>query len=196
MTETNDEDLLNEVWKPIPSLDNKYEASNIGRFRNATTKKILKQFENLHGYMILQARPEAYHTVNVRIHRAVAEAFLGPCPDGYVVNHKDGNKKNNFVDNLEYVTSSQNNQHALDNGLRHPSDGKNAKRGSGHYLATISEDIVYEILKIRDQTGYGCRRIAKMFGVSRGVISGILSGRTWKETVANYHKEKGENKNA
>ena len=145
--ETNEEDLLNEIWMPIPSLCNKYEASNIGRFRNATTKKILKQFEDLHGYMILQARPEKYHTVNVRIHRVVAEAFFGPCPNGYVVNHKDGNKKNNCVDNLEYVTPSQNNKHALDNGLRHVSDGKNVRKGITHPFATISEETVYAILQ-------------------------------------------------
>lgn len=193
--ETED-NLCEEIWRPIPSLNFKYEASNTGRFRNAVTKKILKQFENLHGYMVLQARPEMYQTVNVRIHRVVAEAFLGPCPDGHVVNHKDGNKKNNHIDNLEYATPSENNQHALDTGLRNPWSGKNARKGTDNHFATISEDVVYEILMIRDQTGYGCRRIGKMLNISRSVVNHILSGHSWKETVEKYYKEKGENKNA
>lgn len=193
---TNDDDLYDEIWKPVPSLNNQYEASNIGRFRNATTKKILKQFESKHGYMILQARPKMYHTVNVRIHRAVAEAFFGPCPDGYVVNHIDGNKKNNCISNLEYVTPSQNNKHALDNGLRHVSDGKNARRGVEHPHAIITESIVFNILQIREDTGLGCRKIAKALNIDRGVVNGILTGRTWKETVEKYYKEKGENRNA
>lgn len=191
-----DEDLCEEIWRLVPSLNNKYEVSNLGRFRNATTKKILKQFENIHGYMVLQARPEMYKVVNVRIHRVVAEVFLGPCPDGYVVNHKDGNKKNNHVDNLEYVTPSENNQHALDTGLRNPWNGKNARKGTDNHFATISEDVVYEILRIRDQTGYGCRRIGKMLNLSRSVVNHILSGHSWKETVEKYYKEKGENQNA
>lgn len=179
-----------EIWKPIPSLNNKYEASNIGRFRNAATKKVLKQFENLHGYMILQARPEKYKTVNVRIHRAVAEAFFGKCPDGYVVNHKDGNKHNNNIENLEYVTSGENNQHALDNGLRRVSTGENAAKGESHGKAIITESDVYKILKIRDEKGYGCRKIAKTLGINRGIVNGILTGRTWKETVEKYYNDK------
>lgn len=195
--ETKEENLQDEIWKPIPSLNYKYEASNFGRFRNAITKRILKQFENLHGYMVLQARPEMYKVVNVRIHRVVAEAFLGPCPDGYVVNHKDGNKKNNNINNLEYVTPSQNNQHALDNHLRHPADMKKySPKEEQHYKAKITKEIVYKILEIRDGTGFGCRKIAKMVGVDRGIVNGILTGRTWKETVNKYYKEKGENKNA
>ena len=188
--ETNDENLLNETWMPIPSLNNKYEASNIGRFRNAVTKKVLKQFESRHGYMILQARPEMYNAVNVRIHRAVAEAFLGPCPDGYVVNHKDGNKKNNHIENLEYVTPSQNNQHALDSNLRRPADMvKYAPKEELHYKAKITKEIVRKILEIRDNTGFGCRKIAKMLGVDRGIVNGILTGRTWKATAARNYAE-------
>ena len=193
---TNNENICNEIWEPVQSLNNKYEVSNLGRFRNATTKKILKQFENKYGYMILQTRPEKYHTVNIRIHRVVAEVFLGQCPDGYVVNHKDGNKKNNHVDNLEYVTSSQNNQHALDNNLRHPANMKEySPRGEQHYNAKITKETVYEILELKNSTGFGCRRIANMLGLSRGTVSGILSGKTWKETVEEYNKT-GENENA
>ena len=195
--ETIDENLCSEIWKSIPSLNNLYEASNLGRIRNATTLHVLKQFESKNGYMVLQTRPQPYCVTNVRVHRAVAEAFLGQCPNGYVVNHKDGNKHNNRVENLEYVTPSENNQHALDNGLRHPADmSQYAVREEQHYMAQITKDIVCKILRTRDDTGFGCRKIAKIFGLNRGLVNGILTGRTWKETVANYYKEKGECENA
>ena len=87
-------------WRLIPSLI-RYEASNTGLIRNSETLKILKQQNNVYGYYILTCRPEPYKQVNVRVHRAVAEAFLGECPDGFVVNHIDGNKHNNNINKLE-----------------------------------------------------------------------------------------------
>lgn len=107
-----------EEWKPISYLNNKYEASSFGRIRNAKTGKVLKQFTDLHGYLILTTRPEPYSQTNTRVHQAVADAFLGPRPKGFVVNHIDGNKLNNTPSNLEYVTPSENNIHALKTGLR------------------------------------------------------------------------------
>ncbi len=53
----------------------------------------------------------------VKIHQIVADQFLGGCPDGLVINHKDGNKHNNNVSNLEFVTNLENIQHAWKNGL-------------------------------------------------------------------------------
>lgn len=54
---------------------------------------------------------------SVRVHRLVMECFVGECPDGLQVNHKDGNKFNNHIDNLEYVTNVENSHHAYRTGL-------------------------------------------------------------------------------
>ena len=170
-----------EVWKPIHSLNDKYEASNNGQIRNARTGRIMKQFTNLFGYKNLTVRPEPNMTVNIRVHRAVAEAFIGECPEGYVVNHKDGDKTNNCPDNLEYVTPSENNQHALDTGLRHPADmEKFAPRGEKHYRSEISEEDVLKILNLRKETGFGGRKLAKITGLSRGTVDAIIFGKSWK----------------
>ena len=110
-----------EIWKPIPSTEGLYEASSSGEIRSvkrATTKGIvLKQYRNPHN---------GYHYVSIcvrnvskskRVHVLVAEAFFGERPISLQVNHIDGNKSNNRVENLEYCTKSQNMQHAYTTGL-------------------------------------------------------------------------------
>jgi len=181
-------------WKLIPSLK-RYEASNTGLIRNAKTLQILKFQNDIHGYYILTCRPEPKHQVNVRVHRAVAEAFLGKCPDGLVVNHKDGNKKNNNIENLEYITSSENNQHAYDIGLKVANMDQVIKKGDEHYNSQITEQQAIEILKFHYRTGFGCRKVAKFFGVSRGVTGNLLANRSWKHIRRDLIKIEVEKEN-
>lgn len=172
---------MEEIWRVIHSLNDKYEVSNIGNIRNAKTGKILKQFIGKWGYKILTVRPVPNHTKNVRVHQLVAETFIGEKPEGYVVNHKDGVKTNNNVENLEYVTPSENNQHALDNGLRKPAEmWKYALKGENHPKATITDEDVIMILDLHKKTGYGYRRLAKLIGIPYTTIKPILEGRSWK----------------
>ena len=169
-------------WTPIQSLNGKYEITSLGIIRNAKTKRILKQFTDRHGYKSLTVCAEPGIPKNARIHRLVAEAFLGICPDNMVVNHKDGDKSNNCVDNLEYVTPSENNIHALQTGLRKPAEmRKFAPRGENHYRAKISKSDAELITKIRKETGFGARKIAKITGISRGIICNILYRNGWAD---------------
>ena len=169
--------MENEVtWKPIPSTNGWYEASNTGQIKNSKTGRILKPQINTYDYYCVTVRSESCHPVNARIHRLVTEAFLGKCPEGYVVNHKDGNKKNNNIENLEYVTPSENNQHALDMGLRHPADvASYIKHGEENSLSKITEKQAIEIIKEHYITGEGRRKLAKKFNTPLGVVDGLLS---------------------
>lgn len=98
------------MWKVLPSNQN-YEVSNKGRVRNLDGK-ILKPNKNSHRYFRIwltdKKRKKQFY-----VHRLVAESFLGICPEGKVVNHKNANKLDNRIENLEYVTQSENIQHAL-----------------------------------------------------------------------------------
>lgn len=110
-----------EKYLDVVGFEGLYMVSNLGSVRslhNRNTKDlILKYGVSGSGYAIVTlCKGENRYTRT--IHRLVAEAFLGESK--LVVNHKDGNKLNNRLDNLEYVTRSQNILHALDNGLFTP----------------------------------------------------------------------------
>lgn len=168
-------------WKPVHSLNDKYEVNADGEIRNAKTGRILHQYINQFGYRVLTVRPEPNKQKNIRMHRVVAEAFQGECPAGMVVNHKDGNKQNNLPSNLEYVTSGNNNTHALKSGLRKPGIMKGkAAHGENHYKAKINYEQADVVRKLRAETGWGARKIAEATGISRGIVSGILYRDNWK----------------
>ncbi len=114
---------MKELWKPIEGFYG-YEASSFGRIRgfrdshgNISEKfTILKPRVNKDGYYELTLYSENHKKVTKRIHRLIAETFLGKNSD-LVVNHIDGDKLNNDVNNLEYVSAKENSTLAAKNGL-------------------------------------------------------------------------------
>lgn len=117
---------MKEIWKPVKKFEDYYEISNTGKIRNLKTKKQLKNRKNNRGYYIADLyRNKEKHTTLV--HRLIAEAFLvntGINPNGTKmkgkcqINHKDGNKNNNSIENLEWCDQSYNLQEAYRLGLK------------------------------------------------------------------------------
>lgn len=101
----------------VNNIETDYYISSIGRLYNKKTDRWYKGRISESGYLdyILKINNKQYAK---RAHRLVAEAFLKNPNNLPIVNHKDGNKLNNNVDNLEWVTYSENSQHAIDSGLR------------------------------------------------------------------------------
>lgn len=113
------------------------------------------------------------------IHRLVAEAFLEN-PNGYKeVNHKDGDKTNNNVENLEWCTRSQNNRHAFETGLR---DYEELKRMAKMPKLKRRRFSTEDILRIRSSTESDTK-LAAEYKVTRGVIYQIRTRRTYKEVT-------------
>lgn len=112
-------DLEGEVWKS-PNNYSEYYISNYGRIKSKTRKKSLKT--RVHeGYYDCRIIDDSGKKRSPRIHRLVAETFMPNNPsEQNQVNHIDGNKLNNHLDNLEWVTSRQNQMHAIKNGLKKP----------------------------------------------------------------------------
>ena len=102
--------------------------SNKGDIKNKKNNKLIKQFVSAKGYnTVTVSLGHADDKINLKVHRAVAETFI---PNPYklpMINHKDGNKLNNSVDNLEWCTNKENIQHAITNGLLNPYVNKRIK---------------------------------------------------------------------
>lgn len=111
------------------------------------------------------------------IHRLVAEQFIG-CLDGMTVNHKDLNKFNNHVDNLEIVTQAENNAHARANLPPFKANTASVKRGQGAKNAKLNDAAVIDIAK-RIRLGESITDLAEEYGVCFQNISMIKRGKTW-----------------
>jgi len=108
---------MHETWKTIPSVPT-HEASSLGRIRNSKTRRIMKQSPMSSGYL------RVFINKTHLIHRLVAETFLDK--GGWsVVHHKDNNKLNNNVDNLEWTSQSVNVKKAYDDKLSSDRKGSN-----------------------------------------------------------------------
>jgi hypothetical protein len=108
------------------------------------------------------------------VHRLVGIAFI-PNPDNKPeINHKDGNKQNNLVDNLEWVTPVENQNHSVATGLKqHGELAANSK-----LTAKDVEEI--RLLYTPNKRGFGCRSLGKRFGVNPGTIWNIVNNKYWK----------------
>lgn len=95
-----------EIWKDINGYDGKYQVSTWGRVRGL--KGVLKPYENHKGYLKVGLMGTDGMCHKHRVHRLVAEAFIQNNGGLPVVNHIDGNKQNNSVTNLEWVTNEEN----------------------------------------------------------------------------------------
>lgn len=117
---------MQEIWKDIPGYNGKYRVSNFGNvmsinYLNQGIDKLLSLKNHHSGYLIVRlCSGKKENQKNRSVHSLVAEAFIPNPYNKKCVNHIDGNKKNNRVDNLEWVTHRENTQHAIRTGLRDP----------------------------------------------------------------------------
>ena len=104
---------MQEIWKSFKLTD--YDVSNLGNVLNRKTKRSLKPFLN-DRYLVVDLFDDTVRQ-RIAVHRMVAIAFIENPENKEFVNHIDGNKVNNRVDNLEWVTASENSIHAVATGL-------------------------------------------------------------------------------
>ena len=110
-------------------------------------------------------------SMNRYIHRIVAELFIGPCPPGMEVNHRDGDKQNNRVENLEYVTRNQNVAHAKSIG--------HFRNGERLHNSKLNASTVLEIRRLRREQNLAYNKIARMFGVTTVTVFRADKGHCW-----------------
>ena len=137
---------------------------------------VMKQCKLKSGYLIVDLKCDLH--VKESVHRLVLETF---CPvenmQDLQVNHKDGNKSNNRLENLEWTTRKENMQHAMSLHLFNPSD----RYGEKHPMCKLSKSDVNIIRQLLLQYIYTQHEIALIYNVSDTTISEIKTGRTRKK---------------
>lgn len=164
-----------EEWRPVVGWEGHYEVSNIGRVRRvgramgAKTGRIRKTPINPQGYPVVDLWKDQ-RAVLRRVHRLVAEAFLGPCPPGKEVHHIDGNRANPAVTNLAYVTKSENARFSF-------ALGRVPMRGCDAPSAKLTAE---QVIAIRRSTEL-LRVLARRYGITESAVSAVRRGKTYRE---------------
>lgn len=109
-----------EIWANVSGWEGTYQISNHGRLKSFKKNPCgyILSYKNKSGwYFTANLRSKGKETETTRIHILVAKHFIPNPMNKPEVNHKDGNKQNNYFENLEWVTRKENNRHAIKNGL-------------------------------------------------------------------------------
>jgi len=172
-----------EEWRSVVEYEGVYEVSSLGRVRRtacgrgATAGRILSDAATSAGYRSVSLNRNN-KARSFLVHRLVAHAFVGEPPERHEVNHLDGDKANNMLANLEYVTRSGNVSHAYRTGLR-----RSTLRTPEHpsIAAKLTADQIRLIRALYRPRVYGTPRLAREFGVHQSTIHKIVSGKSWSE---------------
>lgn len=146
-----------EIWKPVVDFEELFEVSSYGNFRRKGSDVLLKQAKHPSGYCLVATQPEGRKgkAKTFRIHREVCKAFLPNPENKPQVNHKDGIKTNNRIENLEWVTAKENTLHAFATGLI------KVPVGDGHPLTRIPDSSVLEMYAKYEKGEISLRKAAR-----------------------------------
>ena len=175
---------MQEIWKPVPGFEGRYDVSNmgnvrtVGRFINAPRgRERWIQERNLSTHITTRGYVQTMFKIGTKnihqlIHRVVASAFIQNPHELPQVNHIDGDKTNNHVENLEWCTSQDNCTHARREKLYEQARGE---RGGGAKLT--NEEVLF--IRTRLASGETHTAIANDYSISRTVITRIANGTRW-----------------
>lgn len=170
-----------EQWKPVPDFEGIYEISDKCRLRRISTHKgrAKESYPSPHlkksGYVDYWLWKDGKPTRRIA-HRLMWEAFNGPIAPGLVMNHKNGIRDDNRIENLEIVTQSEN---VRDGFLRGRKPPNNPSHGEANGGAKLREHEVREIRRLR-ASGSSQREVSEKFGISIHLVSLIHRRRIWK----------------
>ena len=169
-----------ELWRQIKNYEGLYDISSSGRVYSHITDKFLSASRVANHYEAVALYKNKKPSSRM-VHLLVAEAFLPRDSFNKQVNHIDGNKYNNEVINLEWVTPAENSKHAIETGLFNP-------RGEGQWGSIQKEKDVIDIL---NQYGFEkTEKIAHKYGVTPSTITAITTGKNWKHLTSQIIKER------
>ena len=178
------EQYPNEQWRPVVGCEGWYEVSDLGQVKRVkggmgtTFGHVLVPSSDRKGYSSVCLRHPGRRSKQrtLKVHRLVLAAFVGPCPAGLQVNHKNGVKTDNRLSNLEYVTPKENTHHAC-TVLGHD------RRGENHSHAKLTDDAVRGIRRRYKAGGVTLKQLATKYGVDRSAIWRVTACRNWRHLL-------------
>jgi hypothetical protein len=185
----NTVDLV-EDWRDVVGYEDRYEISNFGNLRSKsylkkgrnvngefsfiTQPRLMKPTVNGNGYLSVYLSRDG-ESANFVIHRLVAITFLENPDNLPVVNHKDCDKTNNRVDNLEWCTQQHNVKHSYESGTK-------TNLGDKHPRRVLNSEIVCKMRKMFSE-GIGVQKIADHFGFRYDTTKSAITGKNWGHVV-------------
>lgn len=186
---------VHEEWRPIPGFEGFYEASSLGRVRslprlvhypsrNRTHRlkgKVLRLVTRTDDYFVVTLSMQGVAR-NFNVHHLVACAFYGDKSPDFVVNHIDGDRQNNRVENLEWVTWADNSTFSVLQRKRRRELPPRSRSGP------LTEEDVLEIRRLSKMFRH--RTLAEHYGVHYNTITHIVHGRTWRHLLPPEERER------
>lgn len=186
---------MEEIWKPVEGYidgfyDGLYEVSNFGRFKQLprrlncrggsrmTVEKIVYG-SNSNGYRTISFKKDRI-SFQIDIHILVAKAFIPNPENKYSVNHKDANRSNNHVDNLEWATQKEQLEHAKKLGLL------KITKGESRSTHKLTESQVVEMRELYENTKTSYRKLGKRYNISGTTVRYIISRKKWKHVEETF----------
>lgn len=157
-----------------------YMVSNKGRIFSLKTNSFMEGTHNTSGYVRIKLRDSEGKQHIKPKHRIVAESFCKNDENKPYVNHIDGNKDNNHPSNLEWVTSKENTQHAIETGLIYTI-------GEKSHFASIDEEKAHKICQLIEQGELSLKEISKRLNVGYDCVKKIKNGKSWKHVSNQYN---------
>lgn len=167
---------ISEEWRPVVGYEGYYSVSSLGNvrrdkpYKNTVVGKILKPAK-VYGYHSVSLSKDC-QSKSCRVHKLVCMAFIGERPEDCQINHLNGIKHDNRVDNLEYCTQSRNMKHAHSLGLLH-------QRGAKNNNARLTNEDAIRV-KIMFKNGMKDREVSDATGFNKNTLRGIRLGLYWK----------------
>ena len=166
---------MTEVIKEIKGFEGRYTISNLGIVRSLLTGKVMKPYITKFGYARINLRiAHSRDYKSYLVHRLVASAFLENKNDFKEINHKDCNRCNNRVDNLEWCDRFYNIKYSF-------THGNASNKGLRNPNAKLNLDDIEAIKSLSKTNRFYGTQIAKMFNVSASTINKILNGEIWSD---------------
>ncbi|MRF37154.1 hypothetical protein GIJ44_20925 [Staphylococcus sp. KY49P] len=177
--------MSDEIWKGIPGYEGLYSISITGRVKRLARNRIIatsvsrplkekeiKTFEGKLGYIHVNLWKNGQMKQH-RIHRLIMLTFTKKPQDKNVINHIDGDKSNNSLDNLEWCTNRENTIHAYKTGLA------KGKKGIENSQGRLTSEEVISMRNLYATGEYTQKEIGEIFGISRRHAGDIVNGKKW-----------------